>query len=70
MGLAVSLSAAPSEGVLLLPPRENDRDPAECVIVASLLGLLWYVRGMGVGAKTTSHGIAKKSVFGKILGKN
>jgi hypothetical protein len=71
VGLGTSLSTMQhSEGVLLLPPCRDGQDSAqEGVIVASLLGLLWRLRGMGESGRRMSEGGAKKSLFGKMLRK-
>ncbi|KAH8905304.1 hypothetical protein BR93DRAFT_780754 [Coniochaeta sp. PMI_546] len=71
MGLGTSLSTMQhSEGILLLPPCQDGQDSAqEAVIVASLLGLLWRVRGMGGTGRRTSEGGRRNSLFGKMLRK-
>ncbi|KAL3492437.1 hypothetical protein BJX62DRAFT_236255 [Aspergillus germanicus] len=56
VGLGLSLSQAYSEGVLLLPPGTNPR--AEAVYVASVLGMLWRLRGMDVAG---NEGVGGKS---------
>lgn len=49
IGSGPSLSTASSEGVLLLPEvKSGDTSLTEEMVVASLLGLLWRVRGMEV----------------------
>jgi hypothetical protein len=71
MGLGTSLSTMQhSEGILLLPPCHDGQDSAqEGVVVASLLGSLWRMRGMAPPGRKASEGGAKKSLFGKMLRK-
>ncbi|OIW34698.1 hypothetical protein CONLIGDRAFT_709987 [Coniochaeta ligniaria NRRL 30616] len=71
IGLGTSLSTMQhSEGILLLPPcRDGQESAQEGVIVASLLGLLWRVRGMGDRGRRTSEGGRRNSLFGKMLRK-
>jgi hypothetical protein len=55
VGVGLSLSQAYSEGVLLLPLGTDPR--AEAVYVASVLGMLWRLRGMDVAG---NEGVGRK----------
>lgn len=46
VGVGLSISQAHSEGVLLMPQWADPR--AEAIYVASVLGMLWRLRGMDV----------------------
>ncbi|KAJ9164768.1 hypothetical protein NKR19_g1003 [Coniochaeta hoffmannii] len=66
MGLGTSLSTMQhSEGILLLPASSQD-GTQECVIVASLLGALWRMRGMAPPGRKSSERGARKSLFGML----
>lgn len=82
IGLATNLFMGHSEGVLLLPAEGSHDATLEAVIVASLLGLLWRLRGNmvpklnakgrrqsgSIGGNAESAG--KRSIVSKIFRKN
>jgi hypothetical protein len=72
IGLGVSMSVPHSEGVLLLPPCTDPK--SEAMIVASVLGMLRWVRGLGgeKGNKEAKHhrfGSVRKILRGGLNGK-
>lgn len=68
-----SLFLPQSEGVLLLPELDGGKDSEmEEVIVASLVGLLWRVRGMEIKDKPPKDGTKprRQSIIKKLFGKD
>lgn len=65
-----SLFLPTSEGVLLLPALEKDTSPLlEMVTVASLVGLLWRVRGMEIReAESVNETQKRRSLLQRIFG--
>ncbi|RHZ63619.1 uncharacterized protein CDV56_108682 [Aspergillus thermomutatus] len=65
IGLGVSMSVSHSEGVLLLPPCADPK--SEAMIVASVLGMLWRLRGLDGGKGTKeAEKTTKKHRFGSV----
>lgn len=72
VGYHGSLFLQQSEGVLLLPEldRETDNGLLESVIVSSLVGLLWRIRGMEIKENEPKDGVKKRrSLMKRMFGR-
>lgn len=69
IGHASSLSTPRSQGVLLLP--ESEDLGSEAFILASVMGLLWQVRGIEVVPHNEGPArLEKRSILRRVLGKD
>ncbi|KAG6013472.1 hypothetical protein E4U54_006703 [Claviceps lovelessii] len=69
IGRDASLFQPTSEGVLLLPAREEETSPLmEFVAVATLVGMLWRIRGMDIWQEPENGGHKKRSLVEKVFG--
>jgi hypothetical protein len=71
IGYHGSLFLPQSEGVLLLPELSNNGNEwLESVIVASLIGLLWRIRGMEIGeTEPKADRKKKRSLIKRVFGR-
>lgn len=71
IGYHGSLFLPQSEGVLLLPELNEETDRLlESVIVSSLVGLLWRIRGMEIKENEPKGGVKKrKSLMSRVFGR-